>query len=289
MSSKCALVYPVVLHSRLLAMLLHQSSSSGHASPFKVQVNFDIPLFEGLIDANVVDKWLNLLEGYFSVHNFSDREKITFALLKVVPHVKDWWDTYSEQRAIEESTIFWFPPHGIPSWMPLKNNTTLLEATRTSTPDGPPCVRKGTRQYQISPIFSIPCAPNWVSKTLSDIWCSNTVVFCIDTFKQKWSFWTSHHWVRHIDMLSRSSRNLSRRGESLDLQTPHSQSREKVAPTHKTRDREKMATLRTTSPSCNTRRVMRRSKKDTENGVNTIKSLGTTPKNVTPSSHSWSS
>jgi hypothetical protein len=28
----------------------------------KVQVNFDIPLFEGLIDADVVDKWLNLLE-----------------------------------------------------------------------------------------------------------------------------------------------------------------------------------------------------------------------------------
>jgi hypothetical protein len=58
-------------------------------------------------------------------------------------------------------------------------------------------------------------------------------------------------------MLSRSSINLSRRGESLDLQTPHSRSREKVAPTHKTRDRENMATLRTTSPSHNPRRVMR--------------------------------
>jgi hypothetical protein len=66
------------------------SSSSDHATPFKVYVNFDIPLFERLIDANDVDKWLNLLEGYFLVHNFSDRENITFALLKVVPHVKDW-------------------------------------------------------------------------------------------------------------------------------------------------------------------------------------------------------
>jgi hypothetical protein len=76
------------------------SSSSIHATPFKVHVNFDIPLFEGLIDAYVVDKWLNLLEGYFSVHNISDREKITFALLKAIPHVKDWWDTYSEKRSI---------------------------------------------------------------------------------------------------------------------------------------------------------------------------------------------
>ena len=65
------------------------SSSSGHATPFKVQVNFYIPLFEGLIDAYVVDKWLNLLEGYFSVHNYFDRENITFSLLKVITHVKD--------------------------------------------------------------------------------------------------------------------------------------------------------------------------------------------------------
>jgi hypothetical protein len=41
------------------------SSSRGHATPFKVQVNFDIPLFEGLVDVDVVDKWLNLLEGFF--------------------------------------------------------------------------------------------------------------------------------------------------------------------------------------------------------------------------------
>jgi hypothetical protein len=65
------------------------SSSRGHATPFKVSVNFDLPLFEGLIDVDVVYKWLNLLKGFFFIHTFSDREKITFALLKVVPHVKD--------------------------------------------------------------------------------------------------------------------------------------------------------------------------------------------------------
>jgi hypothetical protein len=41
------------------------SSSSRHTAPFKVQVNFDIPLFEGQIDANVVDKWLNLARRVF--------------------------------------------------------------------------------------------------------------------------------------------------------------------------------------------------------------------------------
>jgi hypothetical protein len=82
------------------------SSSSGGTTPFKVQIKLDIPIFEGQIDANVVDKWLNLLEGYFSVHNFLNRENITFALLKVIPHVKDWWETFYEQTKIEEASLF---------------------------------------------------------------------------------------------------------------------------------------------------------------------------------------
>jgi hypothetical protein len=86
-------------------------SSSDHATPFKVQGNFDIPLFEGLIDVDVVDKWFNLLKGYFSVHNFFDKEKITFALLKAIPHVKYWWDTYSEQRVVEECAMFCGDPY----------------------------------------------------------------------------------------------------------------------------------------------------------------------------------
>jgi hypothetical protein len=88
-------------------------------------------------------------------------------------------------------------------------------------------------------------------------------------------------------MFSRLRRNLSRRGESLDLQTPHNQRREKAALTHKKRDKDKMATLKTTNPSRNTRRVMRSQVRSRESGVNNIKSLGTTSNNVTPSSDWW--
>jgi hypothetical protein len=82
------------------------SSSSGGTAPFKVQINFDIPIFEGQIDKDVVDKWLNLLEGHFYVHNFSNREKITFVLLKVVPHVKYWLENFCEQKETEEPSLF---------------------------------------------------------------------------------------------------------------------------------------------------------------------------------------
>jgi hypothetical protein len=58
-------------------------------------------------------------------------------------------------------------------------------------------------------------------------------------------------------MFSRLRKNLSRRGVSLDLQTPHNRSRENETPICMERDRENMDTLRTTSPSHNRRRVMK--------------------------------
>jgi hypothetical protein len=96
-----------------LPIALGGSSSSGHfggTSPFKVQVNFDIPVFEGQIDAEALEKWLTLVEGYFFIDNFSDKEKITFALLKSLPHVKHWWETYWEKSSTEESRIYGADP-----------------------------------------------------------------------------------------------------------------------------------------------------------------------------------
>ena len=76
-----------------VASAYSMSSQFRDANPFKVQLNFDIPLFEFQINVDSLDKWLNVLEVYFFVHNFFDRENITFALLKAVPSVKNWWDT----------------------------------------------------------------------------------------------------------------------------------------------------------------------------------------------------
>ena len=51
-----------------------------------------------------------MLQGYFCVHNFSDREKITLSFLKDLPHVKNWWETYWEQCSTEESGIYGVDP-----------------------------------------------------------------------------------------------------------------------------------------------------------------------------------
>ena len=121
------------------------SASSSHsrgATPFKVQVNFDIPIFDGRIDADTVDKWLNLLEGYFSVHDFSDREKITFSLLKAAPHVKDWWETYCERNDEDEPSLFSVVPNWNSFQMPQRDNIIWWGATRTSTCNGLRCGNK---------------------------------------------------------------------------------------------------------------------------------------------------
>jgi hypothetical protein len=89
-----------ILQRLLIAIGAYSSNNHfGSTSPSKVQVNFDIPVFEGQIGVDSPDKWLILLEGYFYVHQFFDRENITFVLLKALPHVKHWWETYWEQSS----------------------------------------------------------------------------------------------------------------------------------------------------------------------------------------------
>jgi hypothetical protein len=49
---------------RLPMVVVETSSTSNHfasATPFKVQVNFDIPLFEDQIDVDAIERCLNLL------------------------------------------------------------------------------------------------------------------------------------------------------------------------------------------------------------------------------------
>jgi hypothetical protein len=93
-------------------LMVGEKKYEGRRDPFKLLIEealmqqrnemmdsfLQIPIFEGYIDADAIDKWLNLLDRYFSVDNFSNREKITFSLLKVVPHVKYWWETLCNQK-----------------------------------------------------------------------------------------------------------------------------------------------------------------------------------------------
>ena len=54
------------------------SSHSGGATPFKGKVNFYIRIFEGKIDVDAIDRWLNLLEGFLGSWLFRQGEDYFF-------------------------------------------------------------------------------------------------------------------------------------------------------------------------------------------------------------------
>ena len=100
--------------------------------------------------------------------------------------------------------------------------------------------------------------------------------FYTDPSKLKWIFYTSHHSVLPIDILLKSSRNLSTRTNGiLFLQIHNNKSMTKTPLTN--------SLLKIHMK----RRVMGRQRRTLENGVISTKSPGTTPMNVTRNSHWW--
>jgi hypothetical protein len=99
-----------------------------------------------------------------------------------------------------------------------------------------------------------------------------------DTSKLKWIFWTSHHSVLPIDMLLKSSRNISTRTNgSSGLQICNNQSMTKMTLT---------SSLPKISPRHRKRRVTGR-KRTLENGVISTNAPSTTSMNVTQNNHWW--
>jgi hypothetical protein len=99
------------------------------------------------------------------------------------------------------------------------------------------------------------------------------------TSKLKWIFWTSHHSVLPIDMLLKSSRNLSTGTNGCSgLQIHNNQSMTKTTLT---------SSLPKTIPSHRKRRVTGRQRRTPENGVISTKAPSTTPMNVAQKIHWW--
>jgi hypothetical protein len=100
-----------------------------------------------------------------------------------------------------------------------------------------------------------------------------------DTSKLKWIFWTSHYSVLLINMLLKSSKNLSTiTNRSLGLQILKNESMIKTSLKN---------SLPKTSPSHRKRRVIERRRRTPKYGVISIKFSGTTPMNVTQKIHWW--
>nr|CAD1835497.1 unnamed protein product [Ananas comosus var. bracteatus] len=80
------------------------SVAERRSKPFKVEAKFEIPNYNGIVDAEKLDVWLDQLETYFDLYNYSNAEKVTFAKLKLVGHALTWWKATLQTSANEDFT-----------------------------------------------------------------------------------------------------------------------------------------------------------------------------------------
>jgi hypothetical protein len=142
-------------------------------------------------------------------------------------------------------------PLGKPLLIPSRRNYTLSETMMTSPWDGQLFIKRETRQWWSTPISSIPCTQTWVLGTTTRTWFWSTTISYIVSSNHIWISYTSPHYESLTNMLSKLSRTL-RKGirRSLSLQMCHNRSMVKLSLTHKTKDRENISNLNTTSPIC---------------------------------------
>jgi hypothetical protein len=76
-------------------------------------------------------------------------------------------------------------------------------------------------------------------------------------------------------MASKLKRISNKRHRNLGVGNPHNKIYERVAPTHRTKDRAKVDSIRTTSPSCK-KMTLERQRKILGSGATSIRALGIT-------------
>jgi hypothetical protein len=88
-------------------------------------------------------------------------------------------------------------------------------------------------------------------------------------------------------MSSKSSTSSKKRRDNLGLGIPHSKSQEKETPTNRTKEKENMDSIRTTSAFRKQRRTPERQRKIPGSGATSIRGLGITLLIDAQSSHWW--
>ena len=91
----------VTVKSRETLMRPH----SDKISPFKVQMNLDIPNLEEKIDAKSIENWVQQLESYYAVNQLSEEENITIVSLNMSTSIHFWWENLSTNMKKQEDPI----------------------------------------------------------------------------------------------------------------------------------------------------------------------------------------
>ncbi|GJV03437.1 hypothetical protein Tco_1337006 [Tanacetum coccineum] len=84
---------------------VNKTREHGSHHPLKVEAKIDISTFDGTIDAEKLDSWLDQLETYFTLYGFRSSDKVVFARLKLTSHALAWWN--SQLKIMDNEEINW--------------------------------------------------------------------------------------------------------------------------------------------------------------------------------------
>ncbi|GJU61477.1 putative reverse transcriptase domain-containing protein [Tanacetum coccineum] len=69
----------------------------------KVKARIYIPIYDGTVDAEKLDSWIDQLETYFTLYGFSSSDKVIFARLKLTSHALAWWNSQLKTKGEDVS------------------------------------------------------------------------------------------------------------------------------------------------------------------------------------------
>ena len=75
----------------------------GGMAPVRVDAKVELPVYDGSIDGEKLDNWIDQLESYFSPYGYDDMQRIAFARLKLTSHALIWWNFHLRTRDPEVS------------------------------------------------------------------------------------------------------------------------------------------------------------------------------------------
>ena len=70
----------------------------GGMAPVRVDAKVELPVYDGSIDGEKLDNWIDQLESYFSLYGYDNMQRIAFARLKLASHALIWWNSHLRTR-----------------------------------------------------------------------------------------------------------------------------------------------------------------------------------------------
>jgi hypothetical protein len=67
---------------------------SNGMAPIKLDAKIDLPAYDGSIDGEKLDNWIDQLESYFAIYAYDDARRLAIARLKLTSHALVWWNSY---------------------------------------------------------------------------------------------------------------------------------------------------------------------------------------------------